>query len=337
MTGGTPLHRQQCRSNLLWSGSGEFRHAHGDAVIAVSGMPAQVAINAVSHVNELFRDHDFQRSWLSAVEPRQIDQDKVLTLPRQECVGAANRGAHPPAQPRFELTPLRSHPQMIDRKAQTPDIVLDVPPCLSIRRLPAHGLTRLKRTGSSGPTLPFRHISFACGTLSSYRIAGGREGRSCERPGKRLSTALQRPHVLIVSDDQELSDFLGEGLVYAGLWTSVIAGALQALEVFRLRSFDLLLLDAALGGIGAAELIRRLRGLSDRASSDLRTDIPIVIVAAAESELDTLGDAATVAEGVVLAPIALEDLAPTLQTIVQSWRERHPDRPWADAAALEGL
>ena len=66
-----------------------------------------------------------------------------------------------------------------------------------------------------------------------------------------MSPALQRPHVLIVSDDPELTAFLGEGLVYAGFWTSAIASAVQALEVFRLRSFDVLVLDAALGGIGA--------------------------------------------------------------------------------------
>src|SRR5918996_1437182 len=101
-----------------------------------------------------------------------------------------------------------------------------------------------------------------------------------------MSPALQRPHVLIVSDDPELVAFLGEGLVYAGFWTSTIASAMQALEVFRLRSFDVMVLDAALGGIGAGELLRRLRGRSDRATSIERTDIPILIIAATESELD---------------------------------------------------
>src|SRR5215207_1557225 len=105
-----------------------------------------------------------------------------------------------------------------------------------------------------------------------------------------MSPALQRPHVLIVSDDRELSDFLGEGLVYAGFWTSTIASALQALEVFRLRSFDAMVLDAALGGIGATELVHRLRGRSDRSTAIERTDIPILAIAASQSELASLGD-----------------------------------------------
>ena len=149
-----------------------------------------------------------------------------------------------------------------------------------------------------------------------------------------MSSALQRPHVLIVSDDPELSSFLGEGLVYAGFWTSAIASAVQALEVFRLRSFDVMVLDAALGGIGALELLRRLRGRSDRATTIERTDIPILVIAASSSELDTDMAERAGADGVILAPIELEQLAVALRGAVTAWRAAHPDREWADDAAL---
>src|SRR5829696_1631250 len=108
-----------------------------------------------------------------------------------------------------------------------------------------------------------------------------------------MSPALQRPHVLIVSDDPELTEFLGEGLIYAGFWTSTIASAMQTLEVFRLRSFDVMVLDAALGGIGARELLSRLRAQSDRATATERTDIPILVIAASQAELDVLDEALT--------------------------------------------
>src|SRR5919112_1711088 len=114
-----------------------------------------------------------------------------------------------------------------------------------------------------------------------------------------MSPALQRPHVLIVSDDSELTTFLGEGLVYAGFWTSIIANGVQALEVFRLRSFDVMLLDAALSGIGALDL------------------------ATAE---------AAGADGVIFAPVELEQLAVELGRAVTAWRLSHPDRNWADEA-----
>jgi DNA-binding response OmpR family regulator len=149
-----------------------------------------------------------------------------------------------------------------------------------------------------------------------------------------MSPALQRPHVLIVSDDPELTGFLGEGLIYAGFWTSTIASAVQGLEVFRLRSFDAMVLDAALGGMGAIELLRRLRGRSDRATTAERADIPILVIAASSDEMDPVLAEQAGAEGVIVAPIELEHLAVDLERAVSAWRALHPDRKWADEAAL---
>jgi DNA-binding response OmpR family regulator len=149
-----------------------------------------------------------------------------------------------------------------------------------------------------------------------------------------MSPALQRPHILIVSDDPELTGFLGEGLIYAGFWTSTIASAVQGLEVFRLRSFDAMVLDAALGGMGAIELLRRLRGRSDRATTAERADIPILVIAASRDEMDPVLAEQAGAEGVIVAPIELEQLAVDLERVVSAWRALHPDRKWADEAAL---
>jgi DNA-binding response OmpR family regulator len=146
-------------------------------------------------------------------------------------------------------------------------------------------------------------------------------------------SALERPHVLIVTDDPDLSAFLAEGLVYGGFWTSTVASGIQTLEVFRLRSFDLALIDAALRDLSAVEVIRRLRGRSDRGGvASPRTDIPILIVAALAEEIDPTGTAAAGADGALVAPLDLEKLVPRLHGVVTEWRARHPGRPWADAA-----
>lgn len=149
-----------------------------------------------------------------------------------------------------------------------------------------------------------------------------------------MPSALQRPHVLIVSDDPDLSAFLGEGLVYAGFWTSVVASALQTLELFRLRSFDVMLVDAALGGMGAPELVRRLRGSSARSPGAVRTEIPLLLLAAAPGEIDPSEAERAGADGVILAPIELEEIAQTLVETVAAWRAAHPGRAWSDEAAL---
>lgn len=148
------------------------------------------------------------------------------------------------------------------------------------------------------------------------------------------TAASERPHILIVSDDPEPREFLTEGLMYGGFWTSAIASAIQTLEVFRLRTFDLVLVDAALAGLGALELVRRLRGRPDGAGADApRTDVPIYLVAGGPGEVDPDAARAAGADGVISVPLELEELVPRLHAIVAAWRAAHPDRPWADAAA----
>lgn len=147
-------------------------------------------------------------------------------------------------------------------------------------------------------------------------------------------SALARPHVLIVTDDPDLSTFLSEGLVYGGFWTSTVASGIQTLEVFRLRTFDLVLIDAALGDLSATEVIRRLRGRSDRdATESARTDVPILLLAAAPEELGAIDAATLGVDGALIAPLDLEEILPYLHAVVTSWRAAHPDRPWADAAS----
>lgn len=146
-------------------------------------------------------------------------------------------------------------------------------------------------------------------------------------------SATARPHILILGDDQDLTTFLSEGLTIGGFWTSVIASGIQALEVFRLRTFDLVLIDVTLKGMGALEVIRRLRlpGAEDAP----RTDIPILAIAADLEEADPEEVSAAGADGLLIPPIELEELIPALFRIVDDWRRAHPDRPWADQLAQQ--
>src|SRR5689334_4136704 len=147
-----------------------------------------------------------------------------------------------------------------------------------------------------------------------------------DRP--RQPTAFDRPHVVIVSDDPDLQAFLGEGLVYCGLWTSGIASAIQTLEVFRLRTFDLALIDAGLGGFGALELLRRLREAPIDGERG-PVDIPIVVIAGDPDELEPAAAIAAGADDVIAAPLDLDVVASRLLALVRDWRAAHPDRPWA--------
>lgn len=156
---------------------------------------------------------------------------------------------------------------------------------------------------------------------------------SSPRPRDDQRKTNERPHVLIVTDDPSLAEFLGEGLVMGGFWTSVISHGLQVLEVFRLRSFDLIVIDRELGTFDAIELIERLRGFSAHGGAgEARTDKPVVIISSDDPRLgagdsERLGVVAT-----LQAPLELEEVVRELHAVFARWREAHPDVPLADAA-----
>lgn len=144
-----------------------------------------------------------------------------------------------------------------------------------------------------------------------------------------------RPHVLIVTDDPSLSEFLGEGLLLGGFWTSVVASGLQTLEVFRLRQFDLVLIDAHLTGFQSLELVRRLLGRSDRGDQTARTHAPIMLVAESRDEVTPEDARAAGAHDVLFAPLDLASLVPILHSVFETWRELHPHQPLADEAKTD--
>jgi len=144
----------------------------------------------------------------------------------------------------------------------------------------------------------------------------------------------ERPHVLIVSDDTSLSSFLSEGLPLGGFWTSVIASGLQALEVFRLRQFDLVVIDWSLQSFGALEFLRRLRGQSSRdASSTPRTTAPVVLIAEEPIQLDADARRRLGVGAMLHAPLEIDEVARALHTVFLAWREDHPDVPLADSSS----
>lgn len=152
-----------------------------------------------------------------------------------------------------------------------------------------------------------------------------------EQPRLQARRHSERPHVLIVSDDPSLSSFLGEGLPLGGFWTSVIASGLQALEVFRLRQFDIVVIDWELQSFGALEFLKRLRGLSSRdASSDPRTFAPVVLIAEHPIDLDEEETSRLGVNRMLSAPLDLDDVVRELHIVFDEWRLSYPDAPLSD-------
>lgn len=152
-----------------------------------------------------------------------------------------------------------------------------------------------------------------------------------DRPRLKERRHNERPHVLIVSDDESLSSFLNEGLPLGGFWTSVIASGLQALEVFRLRQFDMVLIDWSLQSFGALEFLKRLRGLSTRTTSAAaRTTAPVVLISEHPVDLPREEQARLGINRMLHAPLELEDVVRELHSVFAEWRIAYPDMPLSD-------
>jgi DNA-binding response OmpR family regulator len=153
------------------------------------------------------------------------------------------------------------------------------------------------------------------------------------QPKARARAVAHRPHVLVISHDVGLVEFLTEGLVIGGFWVSSVSGGILTLEVFRLRSFDLVLMDTDLPGLATTDLLGRLRATAGEDAGRRTIDLPILMVAGSAGAHDADFWRRAGADGSLVPPLDLDDLVPRLHTVVEEWRVRHPDRPWADEVA----
>lgn len=153
------------------------------------------------------------------------------------------------------------------------------------------------------------------------------------QPKARARTPTHRPHLLVITHEPDLATFLIEGLVLGGFWVSTVANGLLALEVFRLRGFDAVILDVDLSGLSALDLLRRLRAPGGTGLVRQPIDLPILAISGDPERSDRTEWLAAGADELWLPPIEIEDLVPRLLGVVAAWRDAHPGRPWADEVA----
>lgn len=131
--------------------------------------------------------------------------------------------------------------------------------------------------------------------------------------------ASEFPEVLIVSADLGLTRFLTEGLLPEGFWPSAVRSGLQALEVFRLRTFDAVLIDAALSDLPVDVLVDRLRETHDAAGEEVRhtASTSMLLIAGIPQELEPYHLETMAPDALFVAPFELEDLVERLRQITR--------------------
>ena len=130
--------------------------------------------------------------------------------------------------------------------------------------------------------------------------------------------------ILIVEDEEALSDPLAFLLGREGFQTIVVDNGLDALPVFDREGADLVLLDVMLPGMSGMEVCRKLREVSS---------VPIIMLTAKYSELDKVLGLELGADDYVTKPYSARELIARIRAVL---RRRSAETDSATESVLQG-
>ncbi|MDM5239377.1 DNA-binding response regulator [Bacillus cereus] len=113
-------------------------------------------------------------------------------------------------------------------------------------------------------------------------------------------------HILIIEDEESLSDFLGLELKYEGYRVDIQPDGRKGLEVALEKNYDLILLDLMLPGLNGLEVCRRLRATKKT---------PIIMLTARDSIMDRVTGLDSGADDYLPKPFAIEELLARMRVI----------------------
>ena len=130
--------------------------------------------------------------------------------------------------------------------------------------------------------------------------------------------------VLLVEDEDSFVEALTVGLRREGFEVAVAVDGAEALEVFDDVKPDLVLLDVMLPKVGGIDVCRELRA---------RSNVPIIMVTAKGSEIDTVVGLEVGADDYVTKPYRLRELVARMRAVL---RRRAAESPTAVLVVPDG-
>jgi two-component system, OmpR family, response regulator RegX3 len=125
------------------------------------------------------------------------------------------------------------------------------------------------------------------------------------------------PTILVVEDEENFIEALTIGLKKEGFRVQVARDGAEALLVFDAVRPDLVLLDLMLPKVSGVDVCRELRS---------RSKVPIIMVTAKGSEVDTVVGLEVGADDYVTKPYRLRELVARMRAVLRRAAERAPDR-----------
>jgi two-component system, OmpR family, phosphate regulon response regulator PhoB len=123
-----------------------------------------------------------------------------------------------------------------------------------------------------------------------------------------------QPHVLIVEDEDALSELLQYNLKKEGFRVSVAADGEEALMLVDERQPDVVLLDWMLPKVSGIEVCRRLR------SKQETRNLPIIMLTARGEEADRIRGLDTGADDYIIKPFLMKELFARVRAVLRRIR-----------------
>jgi two-component system response regulator RegX3 len=118
----------------------------------------------------------------------------------------------------------------------------------------------------------------------------------------------EQPTVLVVEDEESFVEALVVGLKREGFRVKIARDGLEALEVFDASRPDLVLLDVMLPRMSGVDVCREIRN---------KSRVPIVMVTAKASEIDTVVGLEVGADDYVTKPYRLRELVARMRAVLR--------------------
>ncbi|MCC5995968.1 MAG: phosphate regulon transcriptional regulator PhoB [Oceanicaulis sp.] len=123
-----------------------------------------------------------------------------------------------------------------------------------------------------------------------------------------------QPHVLIVEDEDALSELLQYNLKKEGFRVSVAADGEEAIMLVEERQPDVVLLDWMLPKISGIEVCRRLRSRQES------RNLPIIMLTARGEEADRIRGLDTGADDYIIKPFLMKELFARVRAVLRRIR-----------------
>ncbi|MCY4620734.1 MAG: response regulator transcription factor [bacterium] len=130
--------------------------------------------------------------------------------------------------------------------------------------------------------------------------------------------------ILVVEDEETLAESLRYNLIREGYEVTVVDDGRVALDTFRAKAADLVVLDLMLPGLGGFDVLRQIRASSE---------VPVVVVTAKDSEPDVVAGLELGADDYVTKPFSMREL---MSRISANLRRASQGLRAPDSLVLEG-